>query len=209
MRGLIYASLNIMRHIIIHGKNTAKEPNTMIFTMFFFCFLAGLPPDSMAVDMHRLMWTNVSLGVLNSVDKYTGANFSSTTSDNTQDIVAWGQHLQPLPGKVYQADDEDSANTKHLYNICTMLGQRRRRWADVVQNICITFVRNICITFVQRWANVEDVGPTLYKWYTNVLCLLGIDTIVVLHYCWAGDQIHTQCLPISSPNLPLKSSSKK
>ena len=23
-------------------------------------------------------------------------------------------------------------NTKHLYNIYTMLGQRRRRWADVV-----------------------------------------------------------------------------
>ena len=37
-------------------------------------------------------------------------------------------------------------NTKHLYNICTMLD------------------------------NVEDVGPTLYKCYTTVLCLLGRDT---------------------------------
>ena len=35
------------------------------------------------------------------------------------------------------------ANTKYLYNICTMLDQRRRR------------------------------VPTLYKCYTNVLCLLG------------------------------------
>ena len=26
----------------------------------------------------------------------------------------------------------------------------------------------------QCWSNVEDVGPTLYKCYTNVLCLLGI-----------------------------------
>ena len=34
--------------------------------------------------------------------------------------------------------------TKHLYNICT-----------IIQH------------------NVEDVGPTLYKYYTNVLCLLG------------------------------------
>ena len=34
-------------------------------------------------------------------------------------------------------------NTKHLYDICTMLHQRRRRWADVVQM------------------------------YTNVLCVLG------------------------------------
>ena len=30
--------------------------------------------------------------------------------------------------------------------------------------------QNICITFVQRLPNV---GPTLYKCYTNVLCLLG------------------------------------
>ena len=34
--------------------------------------------------------------------------------------------------------------------------------------------QNICITFVQCWTNVEDVGLTLYKCYTNVLCLLGI-----------------------------------
>ena len=27
--------------------------------------------------------------------------------------------------------------------------------------------------FIQCWANVEDVGPTMYKCYTNVLCLLG------------------------------------
>ena len=33
--------------------------------------------------------------------------------------------------------------------------------------------QNICITFAQRQPNVSDVGPTLYKSYTNVLCLLG------------------------------------
>ena len=27
--------------------------------------------------------------------------------------------------------------------------------------------------FIQCWTNVENVGPTLYKCYTNVLCLLG------------------------------------
>ena len=31
---------------------------------------------------------------------------------------------------------------------------------------------NICITFIQRLPNVFDVGPTLYKCYTNVLRLL-------------------------------------
>ena len=30
--------------------------------------------------------------------------------------------------------------------------------------------QNICITFVQRRPNVFDVGPTLYKCYTNSLC---------------------------------------
>ena len=33
--------------------------------------------------------------------------------------------------------------------------------------------QNICITFVQRRPNVFDVGPTLYKYYTNVLCFTG------------------------------------
>ena len=34
--------------------------------------------------------------------------------------------------------------------------------------------QNICITFVQCWTSVEDVGTTLYKCYTNVLCLLFV-----------------------------------
>ena len=36
---------------------------------------------------------------------------------------------------------------------------------------------NICMTFVQFWTNVEDVGPTLYECYANVLCLLGIHLV--------------------------------
>ena len=38
---------------------------------------------------------------------------------------------------------------------------------------------NICITFVQCRPNVFDVGPALYKCYTNVLCLLGY-----IHVYW-------------------------
>ena len=34
--------------------------------------------------------------------------------------------------------------------------------------------QSIFITFVQRRHNVFEVGPTLYKCYKNVLCLLGI-----------------------------------
>ena len=76
----------------------------------------------------------------------------------------------------------------------TMPGQRPRRCASIVlvlvqHGTCYwLFVivsglwisrhlhrkQNICMTFVQRQPNVFDVGSTLYKCYTNVLCLLGI-----------------------------------
>ena len=43
--------------------------------------------------------------------------------------------------------------------------------------------QNISITFVQR-----RPGPTLYKCYTNVLCLLGCDssyyTYILYQYAW-------------------------
>ena len=42
--------------------------------------------------------------------------------------------------------------------------------------------QNICITFIQCWTNVEDVGPTLYKCYTNVLCLLGRMSCYIMLY---------------------------
>ena len=34
-------------------------------------------------------------------------------------------------------------------------------------------------TFIKRRSNVFDVGPTLHKCYTNVLCLLGITLILI------------------------------
>ena len=32
--------------------------------------------------------------------------------------------------------------------------------------------QTICITFIQCWTSVEDAGPTFYKCYAYVLCLL-------------------------------------
>ena len=47
--------------------------------------------------------------------------------------------------------------------------------------------------FIQCWTNAEHVGPTLYKCYTNVLCLLGRRTFSQTLYisamlvpCWAS-----------------------
>ena len=47
--------------------------------------------------------------------------------------------------------------------------------------------------FIQCWTSIEDVGPTLYKCYANVLCLLGRRTFSQTSYisamlvqCWAS-----------------------
>ena len=47
----------------------------------------------------------------------------------------------------------------------------QQRFTDIVHTTQQT--QNMCTTFIQRRPNVSDVGPTLYKCYTNVLCLLG------------------------------------
>ena len=59
-----------------------------------------------------------------------------------------------------------------------------------VEQLCIMQQRqNICITFIQRGRNVFDIGLTLCKCYTNVLCLLGRVYRNVTPECWysAGD----------------------
>ena len=48
--------------------------------------------------------------------------------------------LRPLCGSEGFIGPSGPANTKHMYNICTMLDQRRRRWADVVQMLYKCFV---------------------------------------------------------------------
>ena len=62
------------------------------------------------------------------------------------------------------------ANVEHWINIGSSSVLLNSQFSQQTQNICITCV--------QRWPNVFDVGPTLYKCYTNVmlykfLCLLG------------------------------------
>ena len=41
-----------------------------------------------------------------------------------------------------------------------------------IQQFITEQTQTICITLVQRRPSVEDAGPTLYKCYKNVLCLL-------------------------------------
>ena len=50
-------------------------------------------------------------------------------------------------------------HTKHLYNICTMLGQRRRRWTDVVQMLykCFVFSEHMI------WTLMRSRSPAWYS----------------------------------------------
>ena len=48
--------------------------------------------------------------------------------------------IQYMAPKGYFTPYMYPVNTKHLYNSCTMLDQRRRRWADVVQMLYNCFV---------------------------------------------------------------------
>ena len=60
-----------------------------------------------------------------------------------------------------------------LSDITRQLPMYQRRVEYVIQRAMSRQTQNICITFIQCWTNVEDVGPTLYKCYTNVLRSLG------------------------------------
>ena len=56
---------------------------------------------------------------------------------------------------------------KHLDNICTMLDQRRRRWADVVQMLCKYFVfAGIVTMFSYQICQgfLPGMGLVVYKW---------------------------------------------
>ena len=61
------------------------------------------------------------------------------------------------------------SNTKHLHNICTMLNQLRRRWADVVQVLyrCFLFDGIICMDN----ENIDIFTPTLQS--PGDVCLLN------------------------------------
>ena len=65
-----------------------------------FIIPAGLPPDSLAVDHQRLYWTKRGEGVLISVDKATGGSLVRETLADIEEILAYGAHLQPLPGTI-------------------------------------------------------------------------------------------------------------
>ena len=62
------------------------------------------------------------------------------------------------------------ASTKHLYNICTMLDQRRRRWSNIVQIL----YRCFCVC----WANIQGH----LRMFSVVWCHIGKNRSHKIHY---------------------------
>ena len=67
------------------------------------------------------------------------------------------------------------ANTKHLHDICAMLDQQRRRWADVVQMLCKGFVFAGLLALV-CWVGTNS---TLSEIRDVPVCRVKIES-----YCW-------------------------
>ena len=80
------------------------------------------------------------------------------------------------------------AVTIRQHNAVSILAHRLRRWPSIKsakQWNQSQKTQDICITFLQCRHNVFDVGSTLYKCYTNVLCLL-----VALRLLWGTLSLH-------------------
>ena len=61
-------------------------------------------------------------------------------------------------------------NREHTLVVSTLY-HHLRRWPNLKPTLGER-LENISVTFMQRRPNVFDAGPTLYKRYTNVFCLL-------------------------------------
>jgi len=62
-------------------------------------FLPGLPPDSLTVDGDRLYWMSDTMTFINSVNKHTGLDLVSDAAGAANILLAFGDNLQPFPGK--------------------------------------------------------------------------------------------------------------
>ena len=64
------------------------------------------------------------------------------------------------------------------HNDCVSVYTCSRPLLLIIQNLSTQQTQNICVAFVQHRPNVFDVGPKLYKCYTNVLYLLATGSLL-------------------------------
>ena len=120
----------------------------MEFIIPFWCETLVNTPRKHNVDP-MLVWSNVG------PPSATLAQHKTSTGSTPR--VCW--------------DAFSPVNTKHFYNICTMLDQRRRRWADVVQMLykCFEFAGNSSWSVVYCWWRLQaDPYPMSVKCWASV-----------------------------------------
>ena len=103
---------------------------------------------------------------------------------------------------ILKETDPDPVNTKHLYTIWTMLDQRRRRWANVVQMLCKCFVfagdlRHLIgsdggfLGQSQDW-HIMHTQVGLYGWK---ITHFGVNMVIAFYYDF--DINFCQCIKIN------------
>ena len=113
-------------------------------------------------------------------------SFEPATADDFKKIILSSQDkacdLDPLPAKLlkYCLDVLLTPITNIFHLSCNTTSHQ----------VISQQTQNFCKTFVQRWPNVFDVGPTLYKCYTNV-CV-----------CWVGDNNNFNPCTAMSDHIP-------
>ena len=121
---------------------------------------------------------------------YRGTNTEQTVaSESTPDVlhclesrafwISWdaGQidvGKGSMSGKRLLSWMDDDPQDVHTATLSSGPGSEGAEWVyPVSSGNSQEKTQNICITVIQCRTSVEDVGPTLYKCYANVLCLLG------------------------------------
>ena len=80
---------------------------------------------------------------------------------------------------------DTTANTKHLYNICTMLDQRRRRWDDIVQMLYKCFV------FAGIYPAQNQLGPVSGRYHLLPGYDFSFSLIIICNY----SKVFVSCRP--------------
>ena len=106
-------------------RNRSSKPNSSFLHQMPECKRCCTHILSLMLGQHRRRWVNVTPSPVTCV-VFTQNWLTNTDVDCFQSLDLNGF--------------SDPGNTKHVYNICTMSDQRRRRWVDVVQMLYKCFV---------------------------------------------------------------------
>ena len=126
-----------------------------------------------ALQLHSISYTFWAHNTFFIISKSNSTMWKSTRRKH----CIWGityLAVDQLLGQDQVFMSTSSANVNCQRTVGSMFCEYLRRWPCIkYQWVTSQQTQNICVTFVQRRTNVFDVGATLYKCYTNVLCLLG------------------------------------